>query len=217
MDRIFLSIPKESQDFSYLNLLTKINNNNYFYKSKSFKDPFEFYVNFITALLSDDEIILLDSFYNEKNIKNKYESNEIKKYSISIKSVSELISSIKNSKSKIKILSSGTTGEPKLITQTIGTFLRSVKIGEQNSSDVWALTYNPSHMAGLQVFFQAILNFNSIIYLFNQENEIILKSIAKYNITHISGTPTFYKLLSVAQISYPNILRVTIGGEKSDL
>lgn len=40
--------------------------------------------------------------------------------------------------------------------------------------------------------------------------------IGKYAITHISATPTFYRLLLPFETEYPVVQRVTLGGEKSD-
>jgi len=44
----------------------------------------------------------------------------------------------------------------------------------------------------------------------------IYSLINKYQITHISATPTFYRLLLPKENSYGSIRRATFGGEKSD-
>ncbi len=112
---------------------------------------------------------------------------------------------------------SGTTGLPKSVTHKFQSFTRYVKISESNSNNVWGFAYNPTHMAGLQVFFQALMNGNSIIRLFELPNDIILSNIQEFNITHISATPTFYRLLDLKTKTFPSVLRIISGGEKIDL
>jgi acyl-coenzyme A synthetase/AMP-(fatty) acid ligase len=80
---------------------------------------------------------------------------------------------------------------------------------------VWAFAYNPTHFAGLQVFFQAVLNCNPMIYIFEQPAMKIGEIINKYGVTHISATPTFYRLrLQQLSGSYESVVRLTSGGEK---
>jgi acyl-CoA synthetase (AMP-forming)/AMP-acid ligase II len=71
-------------------------------------------------------------------------------------------------------------------------------------------------MAGLQVFFQALLNGNRIIRLFNLSHEQLLKEIKEYKVTHISATPTFFRLLLPSEDTFPSVVRVTSGGERFD-
>jgi acyl-coenzyme A synthetase/AMP-(fatty) acid ligase len=71
-------------------------------------------------------------------------------------------------------------------------------------------------MAGIQVFLQAFANLNPLINIFNQPREGIYKVIEEYGITHISATPTFYRLLMPFEKEFTNVQRITFGGEKSD-
>jgi acyl-coenzyme A synthetase/AMP-(fatty) acid ligase len=77
-------------------------------------------------------------------------------------------------------------------------------------------TYNPTHMAGIQVFFEALLNPNTMVRLFGLAKDDVFRAITKYNITHISATPTFYRLLLLANKVFMNVNRITSGGEKFD-
>ena len=72
-------------------------------------------------------------------------------------------------------------------------------------------------MAGLQVFFQALFNLNTIINLFESSKDSIYSLIKEKKITHISATPTFYRLLMPPLGSLNTVQRVTLGGEKSDI
>ena len=59
---------------------------------------------------------------------------------------------------KIGIYTSGTTGSPKCVYHSLRALLRDVKISEKHNSDVWALAYNVTHFAGVQVILHAIMN-----------------------------------------------------------
>ena len=93
---------------------------------------------------------------------------------------------------------------------------RSVRTGSKYNNQIWAYAYNPTHMAGLQVFFQAFENQNTIVNVFNMQRGDVYRMISEYQITHISATPTFYRLLLPFEHSYMSVQRVTLGGEKSD-
>jgi acyl-coenzyme A synthetase/AMP-(fatty) acid ligase len=71
-------------------------------------------------------------------------------------------------------------------------------------------------MAGLQVFFQVIANQGTLVDVYNKSREEIYQLIDNFSITHISATPTFYRLLLPVERLYESVIRVTLGGEKSD-
>ena len=71
-------------------------------------------------------------------------------------------------------------------------------------------------MAGLQVFFQTLLNQNPMIRLFGLDKVSIIREIKLNGITNISATPTFYRLLLPPEDICPSVLRITSGGEKFD-
>lgn len=133
-----------------------------------------------------------------------------------INSIIDLRDYIKKSSSKITIFTSGTTGKPKKITHSISNLIRNVKIGNEYQNNIWGFAYSPCHIAGLLVFFQAILNENSIIDLYQKPQSLIYNFFNKYKITHISSTPTFFRLLISNEGSLNFVNRVSIGGEKSD-
>lgn len=71
-------------------------------------------------------------------------------------------------------------------------------------------------MAGLQVFFQAFENKNTLVNVFGCSRNEVYRLIKEYQVSHISATPTFYRLLLPYEFSYPFVTRVTLGGEKSE-
>jgi acyl-coenzyme A synthetase/AMP-(fatty) acid ligase len=134
---------------------------------------------------------------------------------LKISNIGELVYSIVHQKGgRIGLFTSGTTGLPKLVEHSISTFIRSVIEGKDKRENVWGFAYNPTHMAGLQVFFQALFNENSIINLFSESRKHIFDLLVQYKITHISATPTFYRILLPNEISFDGVERVTSGGEK---
>ena len=131
-------------------------------------------------------------------------------------SIEQLINCIKDSNSKLSLFTSGTTGQPKQVSHNFNNLTRTVKIYFNSNPNVWAFAYNPSHMAGIQVFFQAIFNESSLINVFNVRRDIVFHLIQKYKVTNMSATPTFYRLLLPCEMSFDFVKMVTFGGEKSD-
>ena len=127
-----------------------------------------------------------------------------------------LIEAVFSSQSQITIFTSGTTGQPKEVVHTVQSLSRSVRRGDKYRDSIWAFAYNPTHMAGLQVFFQAFGNGNTIVNVFNSSRDEVFAAIDAQGITHISATPTFYRLLLPCDHVCPTMRRVTLGGEKSD-
>jgi acyl-coenzyme A synthetase/AMP-(fatty) acid ligase len=126
-----------------------------------------------------------------------------------------LLDYLPRSKASIGIMTSGSTGLPKLVWHSIDTLTRSVRSSEGHRHDVWGLAYHPAHFAGLQVFFQAICNSNRLVRLFGLAPSDVHDVIAKHQLTHLSATPTFFNLLCSSQgPAHPSVKRITTGGER---
>ncbi len=189
-------------------------------------DFYSVFKHIIHSLIFERDIILLDSDFSENEIHELTGLNKINDKTIpinfcekrAIKSKIDLINRIKEvgPNWSITLFTSGTTGQPKKIVHTFQSITRFVKISEIARANVWGFAYNPTHMAGVQVFFQALLNGNSIVRLFGISKDQILYSIEKFSITNISATPTFYRLLLPEQMVFNSVKRVTLGGEKFD-
>jgi acyl-coenzyme A synthetase/AMP-(fatty) acid ligase len=124
------------------------------------------------------------------------------------------IEKIKN-KEDIIFTTSGTTGEPKKIIHSYKTLVKNIKIKDELKNSVWALTYDYTKMAGSQVILQSYLNKAKIVNLFKKSYAETISLIKKYNVTHISATPTFYRLLT--NNIFKKIKQATIGGEPVDI
>ena len=207
------------KSYSYDDLLQSLNMSSGYCPLYKTSDIYSYFVNLIKALAASKPLVLLDSDLNpaeidgiDENLVNVKE--EIDK--MSYKSMGEIVEDIQNSTSEITIFTSGTTGQPKKVLHTVATLTRSVRTGERYVGQIWAYAYNPTHMAGLQVFFQAFENLNTLVNVFNKQRSEVYELINKHNITHISATPTFYRLLLPFEQEYKTVVRVTLGGEKSD-
>lgn len=142
--------------------------------------------------------MLLDSDLNPAELDGVDENRvnvpallEVKKFA----SMQEVIEALQQSISDITIFTSGTTGQPRKVVHAVQTLTRFVRLGNRYAGQIWAYAYNPAHMAGLQVFFQAFENLNTLVNVFNLTRSEVYLLIGKYAITHISATPTFYRLL----------------------
>jgi acyl-CoA synthetase (AMP-forming)/AMP-acid ligase II len=125
----------------------------------------------------------------------------------------DFINKIRNNES-ITFTTSGTTGEPKEIIHSYDILVKNIKIKDDLKNTIWGLTYDWTKIAGSQVILQSYLNGGKIVNLFKKSYSEIIHLITEYGITHISATPTFYRLLG--NVVFENVNQVTLGGEVVD-
>ena len=208
---------------SYEDLVFDINKKKSISKYVYCSNPYDVLVEIIARLLYGVQIELIDGDLSieeinrlgilEKDLLNQY---EIEKKNFN--NVAEIFDVIQKSESwRLAIYTSGTTGRPKKVEHNFKSITRTVRMGERYKDNVWAFAYNVSHFAGLQVFFQAFLNHNTIVYLFESSRDGFESYINKYTCTHISATPTFYRtIIPCIKKALPSIRSITLGGEKFD-
>lgn len=204
--------------YTYADLLEAVCKDDYIPLLKT-HDIFSYFSNLIKALVNNKPLVLLDSDLNSSELGgineervNVAERFQTRKFS----STDEVVKALQQSASEITIFTSGTTGQPKKVIHSVQSLTRSVRCAERYFGQVWAYAYNPTHMAGLQVFFQAFENQNTLINVFGLTRSEVYHLIEKYSVTHISATPTFYRLLLPFEKEYSSVQRITLGGEKSD-
>lgn len=212
--RVFLI--DKGKEYSYDELLSLLNAEQIYCPLFRGTDLFAYFCNLIRALACGKSLILLDSDLSSSEI-DGIDEDEINK-SIALdrchfNSISDVVDAIEASPSEITIFTSGTTGQPKKVIHTIAS-LHARCVREKYQNQVWGYAYNPTHMAGLQVFFQAFENLNTLVNVFNAGRLDVYAAIEENQITHLSATPTFYRLLLPFGRAYPSVQRVTLG-EKS--
>jgi len=222
--RLFWIDEKRKLFKTYRDLINDLNNKikarYYIY----FSNPYEVFLELIHSIIVKREVEMLDGTFTDVEIENlgiKYQKvfEEVQVEKVELNSIEELYLKIFSEKRRwrLAIYTSGTTGRPKKVWHSFETLTRNVRTGEKYADNVWAFAYNPTHMAGLQVFFQAFLNMNPMIYLFESDRKKVPELMKKYKITNISATPTFYRsVLPYFDAPLFSINRVTFGGEKYD-
>lgn len=215
---------KRGTQKSYSELIHELNGKSGCKRYIYLDDPYRIYLELIHSLIHGYEVELLDAQLSLTEIRNlgldtKNMDIETRAETGTIGNFEELCARIEQAKDtwRVAIYTSGTTGRPKKVIHTLDTITRSVKRGPQFRQDRWAFTYNPTHFAGLQVFFQAFFNQNPFIYLFESDRNLINPLLIHYSVTHISATPTYYRmLLPYMEQAVPSVKRITVGGEKFD-
>lgn len=212
---------KKSESLTYNELLKKINAAETLNEIIDEQNPISFFIQLLTNISYNVDSIIMDNDFlsdDKKGINKKQQLNhqviEVKKF---FNSWEEFLPNFFKTESKITIFTSGTTGEPKKVTHKVTRFIEMSRLGNKYEHHVWSFLYNPSHMAGLQVFFQALLNKNTLVYLFQCTRNEFIEACSIHSITHISATPTFYRLLSPYNFNIVKVEKCTLGGEKCDV
>lgn len=120
------------------------------------------------------------------------------------------------SRARLGLFTSGTAGLPKRVWQPAVNLARAVKVSPRHAAAVWALAYSPTHVAGIQVFLQALANGCPIVEVRDLDRAAVLAAIERHGVTHLSATPSFHRLLLPADRALPGVRSVTLGGESAD-
>ena len=134
-----------------------------------------------------------------------------------IYSIKELINHLIKNKDilNFNINTSGTTSIPKPINVKISNCIRYVKTTNEESKRIWGMGYPHGSYASTQVFFQSLLNQESIIYLFGIDFKLSDQVFSNYKITNLSCTPTFLSMLLInLKKEYLSVKKIITGGEK---
>jgi acyl-coenzyme A synthetase/AMP-(fatty) acid ligase len=180
-----------------------------------------------------DKIFLIDkniiyykdliNFLNDKN--SNLELSDTEKFILTqVKNLSgtgiidfkDLIDKIKKNNYTIPLNTSGTTGKPKSIIHNIQSITKNIIVNDKYNNTIWALCYPIGKMAFYQVVFQSLFNQSTIVNLFGYDFNLISDKIINNKISHISATPTFYRMLLSTNKTFYSVLQITLGGESSD-
>jgi acyl-coenzyme A synthetase/AMP-(fatty) acid ligase len=115
------------------------------------------------------------------------------------------------------LLTSGTTGRPKLVVHTLASLTDAIKPGRA-SGLVWSTFYDIRRYGGLQIFLRAAVTGTSLVLSSAQESTAdFLERAATHGVTHISGTPSHWRralMSSAAHLITPEYVRLS--GEIAD-
>src|SRR5437868_6377960 len=117
------------------------------------------------------------------------------------------------------LLTSGTTGLPKLVSHTLASLAGAIqKVNTSASPIVWSTFYDIRRYGGLQIFLRAVLTGSSLVLSSAQESTAdFLARAGAHGVTHISGTPSHWRhaLMSPsAHLITPQYVRLS--GEIAD-
>lgn len=210
------------QIFYYQDLINYLNTQSLVILNFRENNVFKFFCNLVNSVINDKDLVLFDLTLNNEEILNLTGQNyvvetvEIEPISYEL-DVNIVLEKVFRSSSKITFFTSGTTGIPKKVTHSMRNLLREVRIGPNYSDYSWGYGYNPTHIAGIQLFFQALLNQNLMVNLFGRNRSSINYFLTLFKVTNIAATPSFFRMMMPFEMEYNSIIGITLGGEKSSL
>jgi acyl-coenzyme A synthetase/AMP-(fatty) acid ligase len=92
------------------------------------------------------------------------------------------------------LLTSGTTGVPKMVAHSLGALTAPIKARTGDEPVVWATFYDIRRYGGLQIFLRAVLGGASLVL--SSAGEPIaehLDRLGRHGVTHLSGTPSHWR------------------------
>jgi acyl-CoA synthetase (AMP-forming)/AMP-acid ligase II len=119
----------------------------------------------------------------------------------------------------VYMMTSGTSGAPKVAQHTLDSLLRRVTSGRGRVAPAgrWLLTFQPTGFAGVQVQLSAITSGGTVVVPAERTPAGFHEAAVAGKVTHISATPTFWRsLLMLVRPGELDLQQVTLGGEGAD-
>jgi acyl-coenzyme A synthetase/AMP-(fatty) acid ligase len=92
------------------------------------------------------------------------------------------------------LLTSGTTGRPKMVQHTLASLSGAIDVVGQNRGVVWGTFYDFRRYGGLQIYLRAVLTGSTLILTGpNEPVADYLRRAGEAGVTHISGTPSHWR------------------------
>ncbi len=121
---------------------------------------------------------------------------------------------------RVAVMTSGTTGKPKATRHHWKNLVASAAQGARARSDRmerWLLAYNVNQYAGLQVLAHVAISGGTLVVPDRISATAGIEAIVAYQVTHVSATPTFWRLALGVMERRGNpeidLVQITIGGE----
>jgi acyl-CoA synthetase (AMP-forming)/AMP-acid ligase II len=116
------------------------------------------------------------------------------------------------------LLTSGTTGSPKLVVHTLASLAGTLPRQPPGAGSVWSTFYDIRRYGGLQIYLRAVLSGSPLVLSSPTEStaEFLARAAAR-GVTHISGTPSHWRralMSGAAQLLNPVYVRLS--GEVAD-
>jgi acyl-coenzyme A synthetase/AMP-(fatty) acid ligase len=117
------------------------------------------------------------------------------------------------------LMTSGTTGEPKLVSHTLATLTAPIKQGQHEEADVvWGTFYDIHRYGGLQIFLRGLSGHGSLVLSDPDESptEHLLR-LKDRAVTHLTGTPSHWRRALMSPAAHAIRPRyVRLSGEIAD-
>ncbi|HLN49775.1 MAG TPA: AMP-binding protein [Steroidobacteraceae bacterium] len=116
------------------------------------------------------------------------------------------------------LLTSGTTGAPKLVAHTLASLAGTLPRQALDQASVWSTFYDIRRYGGLQIYLRAVLSGSPLVLSSPAEStgDFLARAAAR-GVTHISGTPSHWRralMSGAAQLLKPAYVRLS--GEVAD-
>jgi acyl-CoA synthetase (AMP-forming)/AMP-acid ligase II len=100
------------------------------------------------------------------------------------------------------LLTSGTTGTPKLVAHTLATLAGTLPRGSAPADTVWSTFYDIRRYGGLQIYLRAVLGGAPLVLSSPEESTAeFLARAGRRGVTHISGTPSHWRRVLMSDAS----------------
>ncbi len=117
----------------------------------------------------------------------------------------------------VLILTTGTTGEQKGARHDWSRLVRAVRRPDERPGTRWLLAYNLNQFAGVQMLVHALAGRATLVVPASRRADDVIEAIRAHAVTHVSATPTFWRLLigrldsrGAAELG---LAQITLGGE----
>jgi len=92
------------------------------------------------------------------------------------------------------LLTSGTTGRPKMVLHTLASLAGAIGASASHTEVIWSTFYDIRRYGGLQIYLRAVLTRSSLVLTGPQEPVAnFLRRAGEAGVTHISGTPSHWR------------------------
>jgi acyl-CoA synthetase (AMP-forming)/AMP-acid ligase II len=119
----------------------------------------------------------------------------------------------------IHLMTSGTTGAPKIVRHRLATLTGSIK-GTANSAEArLLLAYPATSFAGMQVILSALTGGGTLIVPAGNTPAELCAALRRHRVTHMSGTPSLWRKVLLAldgSERLEHLRNITLGGEAVD-